>query len=858
MKPYGLVHSLYSTMLSRKGRSISQQTLALRAEFAAMTNEELRRLAQAERGPQAEPARAFAFADAALHRVLGVQLYPVQLHAAALLTQGNFVEMKTGEGKTFAIVPAAVYSALRGQSVHVATANEYLAERDKEQLAGVYELLGLSCAVTKSGQSSAEKRAVYECDVVYGTHAEFGFDYLRDNLVLDPSERSGFGFGTVIVDEADAILIDEARTPLVIAGPGFEVPEYVYALARSVRGLEAGTHYVVHERDFNAAFTEDGYRALEAALVREQVISAGNDLYAGSNTHLLKRAHQALQAQVLYRRGRHYLLTPEGDVVLIDEATGRRQPGRRLQDGLHEAIEAKEGVRVNPPTQTQAEISYQSFFGRYRRLCGLSGTIVTSAEEISSVYGAETVAVPTHRPVIRKDLPDELYRTKNEKYRAIAKQAPEAARTGQPVLIGTASVSESEIISALLRQSGVDHTLLNARGAAAEAEVISQAGLPGRITVATDMAGRGTDIVLGAGDPQAREQALAAGGLFVIATERKLSRRTDDQLKGRSGRQGEPGASKFYTSLEDDLLRVFGRSHAAGMLSFDDAGKASGALIATLIAQAQAKVETARLDTRQNLLRFDSAVNDQRYAYYGLRETLFVTETLEQWLVDSAVWCALNVADELLPDDDALGAQLGEVKSALTALGFQKIPLYRWVAKDKLSLVEVRARLAEAAKTEVLERLAQPPWSDSVFRRRAILSRLDAAWSAHMTEMDELRAGINLRQMAQQNPTLAFIRDGRRLFEGFSSAIREEATGAVLARAKPLSAADERIVSALVSDRVSRNSRCPCGSGKRFKECHGRTTKADYARLNRLAYVRWRDSFSAQQSASGTTSAESH
>jgi preprotein translocase subunit SecA len=789
-------------------------------------------------------AEVFALVRECSRQVLGLRQHDVQMLGGLVLAEGKLAEMRTGEGKTLTIAAPCVAAALAGQCVHVVTVNEYLAQRDADTLRPLYEACGLTVGVIKSGQSVAEKQAAYACDVVYGVNFEFGFDYLRDNQVLGLDQRVQRTLGFAVVDEVDSVLIDEARTPLIISGMAEQVEAHERALDAAVRRLRQGEHLTVDEKERSASLNDAGYAAIEQQLVAAGLVPSAKALYAVEHLQLLQRVNQALAAHFVYRRDKHYVVR-DGEVVIIDEATGRLMAGRRWGEGLHEAVEAKEGLTIKPPTQTQATITYQNFFGLYQTLSGLTGTAATEAEEFVEIYGLQTVVVPTHRPVARVDAADIVFPTAAQKFAAIVAEVAQRHRRGQPVLVGTGSVAESEHLSLLLQRAGIAHAVLNARQNAQEADVIAAAGMPGAVTVATNMAGRGTDVVLGGHpDPaesplawQARRDAVvAAGGLHVIGADRHESRRVDNQLRGRAGRQGDVGSSQFFISLEDRLLRVYAtdRNAALAKLVSQPAG-VSHPLVDKVVALAQKRLERQGFQARLELMKYDGALSAQRKALYALRNEL-LTETAEELgehAQELAVIAALEVSREWLDGDwldeenfDALG-----LKQALKESFDVSAPVLGWVHQEQLEPAALRDRVGQL----VAARVAQ--WMQDIATEQAralLLQALDRQWVEHLTRLDELRAAIGLRTMAQQNPVYAFTRESKRMFEelktGWAFAVVQDlkdratlvaAIGGDSAAAGELNE-EQRVQLVLFQRHVTRNEACPCGSGRRFKACHGR------------------------------------
>ncbi|KWT98356.1 Protein export cytoplasm protein SecA ATPase RNA helicase [Variovorax sp. WDL1] len=800
-----------------------------------------------------EPKRTvpgFALAREAARRALGLRPFDVQLIGGLALLQGKLAEMRTGEGKTLTLVAPAALLALQGKGVHVVTANSYLARRDAELMRPVFEALGLSVAFIETSQTSAAKREAYAADVTYGVGFEFGFDYLRDNMVSDAGDKVQRPLSFAIVDEVDSVLIDEARTPLIISGSGDSQDAIVRALNLTARQLKSGVDYVVDPKERNATLTERGYDEAEASLAKQGIIAGQGELYAAHNLHIARRLHSAVRAHGVYRLDRDYVVSA-GEVVLVDQGTGRKMPGRRLEDGLHEAIEAKEGLEIHAGSVTRATITYQSFFGLYERLAGLTGTALTEAEEFTEFYGLETVVVPTNRPVARILKEDLVYLGKSAKFVAVADEIVRRQASGQPVLAGCASVRDAEVLSRLLESKGVVHEVLTAKHLEREAHIIAQAGRPGAVTVATNMAGRGTDIILGGEKPSegdftdpaayahgkaqwesARAAVLAAGGLFVLGTERSGIRRVDNQLAGRSGRQGDPGEVQFFLSLEDELLRVFGQSRQLKVVAklIDGAGGVlSGKTIAKLVTTAQRSLEGQGFEARRNVMKYDSSMSEQRKAVYALRDSLLADGVMEycEAAVDAAVanWANVRLGVHDMPEQWDLPALKRELEA-----DFNIQPgLVGWVHSEDLGRDEVVERIRAAVQA----RLAANPL-DTAARRRLVLRVLTDLWTEHLTALDELRQAVSLKGATGQNPLFQFHNDAFALFKSFEEALCAEISRQLLSsalqeeREAKSADADEqarkaaRVAVELEQRWVKRNEPCPCGSGKRFKHCHGK------------------------------------
>ncbi len=849
---------LYTRWRSRSALSSFQAQVArmgaLEPELKTLSDSQLRDRFQAlATRPIAERmVPGFALVREASRRTLGLRQFDVQLIGGLVLAAGKLAEMRTGEGKTLTIVAPASVLALDGKGVHVVTSNDYLAQRDAEAMRPVYELLGLSVQALRPEQSVAEKQAAYGAHITYGVGHEFGFDYLRDNMARDTGSVVQRALHAAIVDEIDSILIDEARVPLIMSGRDTDVVDVVSRIDRVVRTLQAGSDFEVRLKERDAALTEHGYARAERGLVEQGLVESSADLYAPRNLWVARRLHAAVRAYALYRRDRDYVVEG-GALVLVDTGTGRKMHGRRMQDGLHEALEAREGLPVMPGSLTRASVSYQNFFSLYGTLSGLTGTALTEADEFSEIYGLETVVVPTNRPIQRVEAEDLVFLTKAAKFEAAIERVCERHAAGQPVLLGCATIRDAEVLDALLTKNGLAHEMLTAKHIEREAHVIAQAGRPGAITVATNMAGRGTDIMLGGEKPspehfeskdafeealatwsQARERVLEAGGLYVLGTERNGIRRVDNQLAGRSGRQGDPGQVQFFMSLEDELLKVFGLSKQLTMvreLAQRSGGALGGASIRSLVISSQRRVEGQGFDARRELMKYDKPLADQRLAVYGLRRTLLEHPEAVEAFVQSSVrdavqgWLERTVDIALMPEQwDAAALK----KGLLTQFGLN-VPVLRWVTKDELEGPAIVARIHEAAQALLAESTL-----DLDQRKEAVFAALDEQWTAHLTALDELRQSVSLKGHTGLNPLFQFGKDAFDLFKDFEFEVSLDVASRVLPTpaAKERTAseqaltlarqAEQRVAEALDARWVLRNDACPCGSGKKFKFCHGK------------------------------------
>jgi len=888
--------------LKRMGRVV-QKINALEPQVSALSDAELRaktdefrqRLQDGQTLDDLLP-EAFAVVREAGKRVLGMRHFDVQLIGGIVLHEGRIAEMRTGEGKTLVATLAAYLNALPGKGVHVVTVNDYLARRDAQWMGKLYEFLGLSVGVIVSGQSTEEKRAAYAADITYGTNNEFGFDYLRDNMAFSPQERVQRGLHYAIVDEVDSILIDEARTPLIISGPAEDNAELYVKMNQVIPQLtkqeeeDGPGDYYVDEKARQVYLTEEGHEKVERILAEMGLIGEGESLYDAAHIGLMHHLNAALRAHALFKRNVDYIVK-DGEVIIVDEFTGRTMPGRRWSEGLHQAIEAKEGVPIQAENQTLASITFQNYFRLYEKLAGMTGTADTEAYEFQQIYGLEVTVIPTNKPVQRKDLGDLVYLTQREKYQAILEDIKACRERGQPVLVGTASIEVSEIISNLLKKEKIPHEVLNAKHHAREAEIIAQAGRPGAVTIATNMAGRGTDIVLGGNleaelaalgeDPDPDEVArikadweerhrkvIEAGGLHVIGTERHESRRIDNQLRGRSGRQGDPGSTRFYLSLEDNLMRIFASERVSALmqkLGMQEGEAIEHPWVSKAIENAQRKVEGRNFDLRKQLLEYDDVANEQRKVVYEQRNEIMDSEDISetiQGLMDDVVEALI---DRYIPPRsvDDLWDVPGLEKALEEEFGL-RLPIAQWLEEDEeLHEEPLRERIREAVH-EAYRAKEQEIGAEAMryLEKAVMLQVLDTAWKEHLAAMDYLRQGIHLRGYAQKNPKQEYKREAFELFQRMLERIKSEVVSILLriqvraeedvaqleaarrpsaqlnfqhpqaqglaAEAEPLpqAAGGETVPQSrpfVRPDRkIGRNEPCPCGSGKKYKHCHGR------------------------------------
>ena len=794
---------------------------------------------------------AFATVREAAKRALGQRHFDVQLMGGIVLHQGRIAEMKTGEGKTLVATLAVYLNALTGKGVHVVTVNDYLARRDAEWMGRVYRFLGLTVGIIVHGVDDIDRARAYACDVTYGTNNELGFDYLRDNMKFHLEEMVHRPFNFAIVDEVDSILIDEARTPLIISGPTDDNSE-LYRLVDKIMPQLVPEDFEKDEKVRSVAMTDTGVNHVEALLTEAGLLKG--TLYDVGNVSLVHHVNQALRAHTLFTRDVDYLVK-DNKVVLVDEFTGRMMEGRRYSEGLHQALEAKEGVQIQNENQTLASITFQNLFRMYPKLAGMTGTAMTEAGEFQEIYNLEVVEMPTNIPVSRIDADDEVYRTAKEKYESIVTLVKECVERGQPVLVGTTSIEKSELLSELLKRNKITHQVLNARYHEQEASIVAQAGRPGAVTIATNMAGRGTDIQLGGNaqmmidelapgpERDAKEQAIraqvavdkdkvkAAGGLYVVGTERHESRRIDNQLRGRSGRQGDPGASKFFLSLEDDLMRIFGSERMDSMLQrlgLKDGEAIVHPWINKALEKAQQKVEGRNFDVRKNLLKFDDVMNDQRKVIYEQRRDLMQADDVAQDVKDMRHDVIEEMVSRAIPEKAY--AEEWDIhvlhEETLRILGLD-LPIPQWAAEDGITEREIHARILAASDDKMAAKAANVgPDTLRMVEKSLLLQILDAAWKDHLLQLDHLRQGIGLRAYAQRDPLNEYKREAFNLFETMLHDLRERVTTV-------LSHVDIKVGTPPDEDQTPapdkhpewndtpRNSPCPCGSGRKFKHCHG-------------------------------------
>ena len=774
---------------------------------------------------------AFAVAREAATRTLGMRPFDVQIIGGIVLHQGKIAEMKTGEGKTLVAVLPVYLNALTGRGVHVVTVNDYLAKRDSEWMGAVYRFLGLSVGCIVHGLDDRERKTAYDCDVTYGTNNEFGFDYLRDNMKFRLEDMVQRELNYAIVDEVDSILIDEARTPLIISGPAEKSTQLYVRVNRIIPHLKPEVHYTKEEKSRTVTLTEEGVAAAESLLGVE-------NLYDPRNMDLLHHVQQALRAHTLFQKDVDYIVK-DGKVIIVDEFTGRLMPGRRYSDGLHQALEAKEGVRVENENQTLASITFQNYFRMYKKLAGMTGTADTEAEEFAKIYNLEVVIIPTHKPMIRTDHPDCIYRTEREKFQAVVQEIKELHAQGRPVLVGTVSIDKSEMLSRMLKREGIPHQVLNAKHHEKEAEIVAKAGQKGAVTISTNMAGRGTDIVLGPG-------VAELGGLHILGTERHEARRIDNQLRGRAGRQGDPGSSRFYLSLEDDLMRIFAAERISGLMQrigMEEGEPIEHRLVSRAIENAQKRVEAHNFSIRKHLLEYDNVMNQQREVIYRQRREALKGGNLKPAIMDMAEELLLDIIESTkdeksYAEDWNLEALQTEVQRLFgPGLVPSAAELSDMMPEDLKALLRQRVQERyDAREKEFGENLMRD------LENYVLLQTLDSLWKDHLLNMDHLKEGIGLRGYAQQDPLVAYKREAHALFDDMIHRLKEETVRILFhvqirqeeevqqlrqeQENQPMyygPADGPRPPQTVKKDKkVGRNDPCPCGSGKKYKKCCGK------------------------------------
>ncbi|MBT5469592.1 MAG: preprotein translocase subunit SecA [Nitrospina sp.] len=858
---FGLIKKMIGTRNDREIKRIQvivEQINGLEDTIKPLTDEELKGKTQefkdrVDQGATLDEIlpEAFAVVREASWRTLEMRHFDAQMIGGIVLHEGKIAEMKTGEGKTLMATLPVYLNALEGKGVHVVTVNDYLATRDSEWMGTVYKFLGLSVGMVYHDIPEDERKAAYNCDVLYGTNNEFGFDYLRDNMKFSKEQMVQRDLNFGIIDEVDNILIDEARTPLIISGPAEESTDKYYTVNKLVPRLKKEEHYTIDEKARAASLTEEGIAEMESALNID-------NLYDPQNIETLHCLNQAVKAHGIFKNEVDYVVR-DGEVIIIDEFTGRMMTGRRYSDGLHQALEAKEGVNIENENQTLASITFQNYFRMYKKLGGMTGTADTEAEEFMSIYKLEVVVVPTNRPMIREDYPDVIYRTEKEKFEAVIEEIRELNKISRPVLVGTISIEKSELLSKKLKKYGIKHNVLNAKHHEQEAEIIADAGQPNGVTIATNMAGRGTDIVLGEGIPE-------LGGLHILGTERHESRRIDNQLRGRAGRQGDNGSSRFFLCLEDDLLRIFGSEKISPLmarLGMENGQPIEHSMVSKAVANAQKKVEAHNFDIRKHVLEYDDVMNRQREVLYALRKEIIEAENTKELLLDMADELVDEVVSEvahekIYPEEwdietlnDFLERQFGvEIKKIsdqeLEIQGKQKLELEH-SNREKLyeAIVFAVSETYQIKEDGIVKELEIDPSAMRHQEKIIMLQVLDTLWKDHLLGMDHLKEGIGLRGYAQKNPLTEYKKEGFTLFSNMMARIKEEITEYlfkvqvrresefddedVIAQPKQMvehrgdvEGSDKPVTVRREEEKVGRNDPCPCGSGKKYKKCHGK------------------------------------
>ena len=915
-KIFGTSNSRKFKKLERKVAGINAFEPALEAlsdaQLKQKTEEFRQRLAAGESLDALLP-EAFAVVREASKRTLGMGHFDMQFVGGMVLHEGSISEMRTGEGKTLVATLPAYLNGLTDKGVHIVTVNEYLADRDANWMRPLYEFLGLSVGIIKSSQNPLEKKAAYDSHITYGTNNEFGFDYLRDNMAFRREDKMQRALNFAIVDEVDSILIDEARTPLIISGAAEDSSQLYVAINKLIPKLEKGIkaektkmemldksfvpeengHFTVDEKSRQVELTEAGHEYIEETLIQKKLLNEGESLYAATNLSLLHHVHAALKAHYLFHKDIEYIVQNKR-IILIDEHTGRTMEGRRLSEGLHQALEAKEGLEIQSESQTLASTTFQNYFRLYKKLAGMTGTADTEAFEFSQIYGLNVVVIPTNKPMIRDDANDLIYLTMEEKFEAIVRDITEISASGAPVLVGTASIVTSELLSDFLNKKKIKHEVLNAKFHEREAQIIAQAGRPGVVTIATNMAGRGTDIVLGgkweaelaeleapdeaqikaikAAWQERHDQVIAAGGLHIIGTERHESRRIDNQLRGRSGRQGDPGYSRFYLSMEDNLLRIFatdGVKNFMRRLGMERGEAIEHGMVSRSIEKAQRKVEGRNFDTRKQLLEYDNVANDQRTIIYRQRNELMASNDISELLTEMRTEVVDQIVDQHIPPRSVPEQwDIPALEQALEKEFSSRQPIQQWLDEDdRIFEDQLKLKITEILEKQYQEKSALVGDKMRLFEKQITLQILDGLWKEHLATMDHLRQGIFLRSYAGKNPRQEYKREAFALFQDMMTnlqqevvkvlshvKIRQEDPADAIERKRQEEKAKEKVnyqhqaVSALAetegeegeqrppqgktADRtnpfvremakVGRNDLCPCGSGKKYKVCHGK------------------------------------
>ncbi|MCX5779594.1 MAG: preprotein translocase subunit SecA [Firmicutes bacterium] len=810
----------------KKLRRIAEDINRLEPEFQALADVDFPARTSAYRARLEDGAtvdellpEAFALVREASRRTLGMRHFDVQLIGGMVLHNGKIAEMKTGEGKTLAATLPAYLNALSGQGVHIVTVNDYLASRDAAWMGPIYEFCGLTVGLIVHDLSYTDRKAAYACDITYATNNELGFDYLRDNMVVAADNMVQRPLNYAIIDEVDSILIDEARTPLIISGEGDKPTDLYYRIAKFVPRLKNEEDFIVDEKANVVTLTEEGVKRVEKHFAIENL---------AENMEIAHHMNQGLRAHTLMRRDKDYVVKDD-QIIIVDEFTGRLMFGRRYSDGLHQAIEAKEGVKIEKESQTLATITFQNYFRMYKKLSGMTGTAKTEEDEFRNIYGMDVITIPTHQPMVRADNSDWVYRSEPGKFAAVVENIIERHQLGQPVLVGTISIEKSEVLSTMLGKKGISHQVLNAKHHEQEAQIIAGAGQPGMVTIATNMAGRGTDIVLGEG-------VQSLGGLYVLGTERHESRRIDNQLRGRSGRQGDPGESRFYVSLEDDLMRLFGSSNIEGLmdrLGMDDSMPIENKLISKGIENAQKKVENRNFGIRKNVLEYDDVINKQRVVIYGERKKVLYGEDLKETIAAMIDDVIASVVDSFA--GDMKYSDEWDLEGLITYIEQNILPEHGITRQDLLGMTKDEVKELVGEKTHALYDTREQELGSETMREieKAIMLRIiDNKWMDHIDAMDQLRNGINLRAYAQRDPLIEYKFEAYEAFQNMIYSIKEDVVRFIL-RVRIVERLEERKTvtnqsedvekkPVQVGEKTGRNDPCPCGSGKKYKKCCGR------------------------------------
>ena len=866
-----VLNSVFGSSNDRKLKKFNSQVVAinqLEADFEKLTDKDLKNKtlefkARISSGESLDNilVEAFAVVREAGKRTLGQRHFDVQLLGGLVLNQGNISEMKTGEGKTLVATLPVYLNALEEKGVHVVTVNDYLAKRDSEWMGQIYNFLGMTVGTITSDLDEEEKRKSYQADITYGTNNEFGFDYLRDNMKYNMDQLVQRGHNFAIVDEVDSILVDEARTPLIISGQVEDKSQLYNKIDKIIPKISAN-HIDIDEKSKNVTLTDEGNEFLDELLVKEKLMDIDSSIYDMENVSLVHHVNQALKAHKIFNKDTDYLVK-DNQVIIIDEFTGRMMEGRRFSDGLHQALEAKEKVMIQPENRTMASITFQNYFRLYKKLSGMTGTASTESEEFLDIYNLDVISIPPNIKITRKDHDDEIYRTAEEKYNAIIESIIESNKKGQPVLVGTTSIERSEYLSKLLKNKKIDHSVLNAKYHQQEAEIIAQAGSYGKVTIATNMAGRGTDIQLGGADnpEDGKTKTINAGGLYVIGTERHESRRIDNQLRGRSGRQGDAGESKFYLSLEDDLMRIFGSDRLdliLKKLGLEEGESIVHPWINTALERAQKKVESRNFEIRKTLLKFDNVMNDQRKVIFEQRLDLLKEENVNETIHEMRLEVVSEILNKAIPENSFIDDWDSElIEKEVKRIFNLKAPIKNWLKDTEIDSEQLEAKLNEYFDEEYLKKRKGfgEQISDSI-EKSILMQIIDQNWTDHLGQLEDLRQIVGIRGYGQRDPLNEYKSESFLLFENLLNKFREDVTRTLFhirmvsdEAIEKLSENNNQIETHHNKDenisknktvinkaknteidpnnpstwgKVGRNELCPCGSGKKYKNCHGK------------------------------------